>query len=346
MTLLEREINEQPDVIGHLIDSQMDVACELAEVIDNRDIRYILLAARGSSDNAGRYAQYLFGAMNGLPVALATPSLFTLYRQPPRLRDVLVIGISQSGQGPDVMKVIREGREQGALTLAITNQADSPLVQAAELALVLEAGEEKSLAATKTYTAQLAALALLSAALSGDSQRMEALQRIGDVVRNTLAETDAPSQRAAERWLHAEHGVVIGRGYNYATAFEIALKLTEVTYLLIQPYSSADFHHGPLALVEANLPAIVVAMSGPVFPDLLDLLKNMRERGADLLVISDQEGALEQGTVQFALPSDIPEWLTPIIAVIPGQLMALRLAEARGFDPDKPRSLRKVTKTL
>lgn len=346
MTLLEQEIREQPAVLARLIDSQAGAARKLARAIRERGIQYILIAARGSSDNAARYAQYLFGAHNRLPVALATPSLFTLYQQPPRLQNALVIGISQSGQGPDIVKVVEEGRRQGALTLAITNYPDSPLAATAEHCLFLEAGEERSLAATKTYTAQLAVLALLSTALSDDGARTEALQRMPEAVQTTLDRAAEPALRAAERWLHAEQGVVIGRGYNYATAFEIALKLAEIVYLPLQPYSSADFRHGPFALVEANFPALFVVPGGSTFGDVFNLLEAMHRCGADLLVISDEVAALERGAVRFLLPPDVPEWLTPLTAVVPGQLMALRLAEARGLDPDSPRSLQKVTKTI
>lgn len=345
MSFLEAEIQEQPEVLARLVESQIGHAHDLARIITGRDIRYIIIAARGSSDNAARYAKYLFGALNGLPVMLATPSLFTLYNRPPHFREALVIGISQSGQSPDIVKVIEEGQRQNALTLAITNDSKSPLALAAECCLLLEAGEERSLAATKTYVAQLAALALLSASLSGITQQADALRQLPEAVEQVLVNAAAPASHAAERWLHAERGVVIGRGYNYATAFEIALKLAELVYLPLQPYSSADFRHGPLALVDDNYPALFVAPGGGAFADVLDLLQAMRTRGADLLVISDQAAALDCGAVRFPLPPDIPEWLTPLIAVLPGQVLALRLAEARGLNPDQPRGLHKITKT-
>jgi glucosamine--fructose-6-phosphate aminotransferase (isomerizing) len=344
-TLLEQEIKQQPEVIARLIDTQLESAGRVAEGIRDADIRFVVIAARGSSDNAGRYAQYLLGAMNGLSVGLTTPSLFTLYGRPPRLASALVIGISQSGEGPDIVGVVEEGKRQGALTLGITNNPDSPLASAADHTILLAAGEERSLAATKTYTAQLTALAMLSAVLAEDEGRINELQALSGIIRETILLAEEPALYAADRWLHAERGVTIGRGYNYATAFEIALKLKELTYLPMEPYSSADFRHGPLALVEPNFPTLVIAPHGAVFDDLNDMLKAIHEIKADTIVVSDDPAARDLGAVAFDIPGALNEWLTPVAAVIPGQVLGLRLAIARGYDPDRPRYLQKVTKT-
>jgi glucosamine--fructose-6-phosphate aminotransferase (isomerizing) len=344
-TLLEQEIKQQPEVIARLLATQMAEAKRIAGRIRSADVRFAVIAARGSSDNAGRYAQYLFGAMNGLSVGLATPSLFTLYGHPPRLESALVIGISQSGQGPDIVGVVAEGKRQGALTLGVTNDPHSPLARTADYVLLLEAGEERSLAATKTYTAQLVALAMLSAALAEDEARVKELGMLPETVRETLLLTEEPALYAADRWLHAERGVTVGRGYNYATAFEIALKLKELTYLPLEPYSSADFRHGPLALVEPNFPTLVIAPRGAAFDDLNDILKAIHEMQADTIVISDEPSARDMGAVAFELPEALGEWLTPVAAALPGQMLGLRLALARGYDPDHPRHLKKVTKT-
>ncbi len=344
-TLLEQEIKQQPDVIARLLATQLDKAKQTARSIRSAEVRFVVIAARGSSDNAGRYAQYLFGAMNGLSVGLATPSLFTLYNRPPRMESALVIGISQSGQGPDIVSVVEEGKRQGALTLGITNNPDSLLANAADHTLLLEAGEERSLAATKTYTAQLTVLAMLSAALAEDEKQIKELQALSAIVRETILLAEEPAFYAANRWLHAERGVVIGRGYNYATAFEIALKLKELTYLPMEPYSSADFRHGPLALVEPNFPTLIVAPRGAAFDDLSDMLRAVHEVRTDTIVISDDLEARNMGAVAFELPETLREWLTPVAAVLPGQVLGLRLALARGYDPDHPRYLRKVTQT-
>jgi glucosamine--fructose-6-phosphate aminotransferase (isomerizing) len=344
MSRLSREIHQQPDVLARMLDEQTGRAGQLAEIIRERDVCYAVLAARGTSDNAARYAQYLFGSLNGLPVALATPSLFTIYQRPPRLRQALVVGISQSGQSPDIVAVVEEGRRQGALTVAVTNTPDSPLGDAAEYVLALEAGDEKAVAATKTYTAQLGALALLAAHLAGDEERLEELERVPSAEAETLI-LEEPIAAAAQRYAHATECVVLGRGYNYATAFEIALKLKELTYVVAEPYSSADFRHGPVALVERGFPVIAIAPHGAVYEDMLSLIEELAERDAELSIVSDRDEALDLARVPLQLPASLPEWLSPFVCVIPGQLLALHVTVAKGYDPDHPRGLTKVTET-
>jgi len=341
---LSREIHEQPEVLAHLLDEQAGTAAQIAAAIRARDVRYAVIAARGTSDNAARYAQYLFGAAVGLPVALAAPSLFSIYRMPPQLRDALVLGVSQSGQSPDIVAVVEEGRRQGALTVAVTNAPASPLAQVAAHVLPLGAGEERAVAATKTYTAQLAALALLAVQLAGDGERLAALRSVPEAVEKTLA-LEEPVALAAQRYAYATECVVLGRGYNYATAFEIALKLKELTYVVAEPYSSADFRHGPVAIVERGFPAVVVAPQGAVYADVLALTHELAAREAELIVISGQDEALRLARTPLWLPVALPEWLSPFTCVVPGQLLALHITLAKGYDPDHPRGLKKVTET-
>jgi len=240
--------------------------------------------------------------------------------------------------------VLRAAQAQGALTAAITNEPASPLAGAAEHVIELGAGAERSIAATKTYTAQLAALALLSATLCGEPARLTELERLPAHMQHTLSDAaDAPARAARYRYMQS--CVVIGRGYNYATAHEIALKLKELTYVLAEPYSSADFMHGPLALIADGFPAWAIAPAGRVFPEMLDFLGRLRERGAELVVISDEPAALKLAHTPLPLPAGVPEWLSPFTAVLAGQLMALGLTLAKGYDPDHPRGLRKVTET-
>ena len=344
MNHLNREIHEQPQVLARLLDEQAGSAAQIAAAIRSRDVRYAVFAARGTSDNAARYAQYLFGALNRLPVALATPSLFSIYHTPPRLRDALVMGVSQSGQSPDIVAVVEEGRRQGALTVAVTNTPLSPLAQAAEYVLSLGVGEEQAVAATKTYTAQLAALALLAAQLAEDDERLAALQSVPEAIEKTLALEESIAQ-AAQRYAYATESIVLGRGYNYATAFEIALKLKELTYIIAEPYSSADFRHGPVAIVERGFPAIVVAPQGAVYQDILALARDLAAREAELVVISEQDEPLQLARVPLRLPVALPEWLSPFTCVVPGQLLALHITLAKGYDPEHPRGLTKVTET-
>jgi glutamine---fructose-6-phosphate transaminase (isomerizing) len=343
-THLYREIHEQPAVLARLLLKERQTADALATEIKRRDISHVVIAARGTSDNAARYAQYLLGAANALPVGLAAPSLFTIYQQPPRFGNALVLGISQSGKSPDIVSVVAEAKRQGALTATITNFPDSDLGQAADFVIDLHAGEEKSVAATKTYTSELAAIALLSTVLSGDATMRNALEQIPGVVAQALALPN-DIDRTAERFRYMEACVAIGRGFNYCTAFELALKMKELTYTVVEPYSSADFLHGPLALVDQGFPVIVIAPSGKMLPEIKSFMATAKEREAELVVISDEAEALSLARIPLALPAGVPEWLSPLTAIIPGQLLAMHLAHTRDFDPDRPRALRKVTET-
>ena len=338
------EIHEQPQVLSRLLEREDEPIQRLASAIRQHAISYVVIAARGTSDNAGRYAQYLLGAVNGLVVGLATPSLFTIYGRPPRFGNALVLGISQSGKSPDIVAVVAEARRQGALTAAITNVADSDLAQEADHTINLQAGVERSIAASKTYTSELAAIALLSAHLKPDQGMLEALGQVPQVVAATLSMNDEVA-RISQRYRYMRDCVVVGRGYNYATAFELALKLKELTYTIADPYSSADFLHGPLALIEHGFPAIVIAPSGVPLPEMLGFMRGLKEREAEIIAISDSQDALQLADVPLALPHPVPEWLSPIPAIIPGQLLAMYLAHVRSYDPDHPRGLRKITET-
>jgi glucosamine--fructose-6-phosphate aminotransferase (isomerizing) len=341
---LYREIHEQPDVIRRFLMNEVQAVNKLADAIDRHGITHVVIAARGTSDNAGRYAQYIFGGMNGLTVALATPSLFSIYKKPPKLNNALVMGISQSGKSPDIVEVLAEAKRQGALTAVITNSPDSELSDHGDIVIDLGAGDEKAVAATKTYTAELAAIAQISATLAKDRTMMTALDRIPDTITKTLKMDETISQ-LAPRYRYMERSVVIGRGYNYSTAFELALKLKELTYIIVEPYSSADFLHGPLAMIEHGFPVIVISPSGKMMPKMESFIKTLNEREAEVIGISDNPNILEKVRSALVLPQRVPEWLSPITAIIPGQLFALHLALARGYDVDSPRGIQKVTET-
>jgi glucosamine--fructose-6-phosphate aminotransferase (isomerizing) len=341
---LYTEIHEQPQVLASMFAQEKGAVTALTAEIQRRQIDYVVIAARGTSDNAGRYAQYLLGAVNHLPVALATPSLFTIYNQVPRFRNALVLGISQSGKSPDIVGVVAEARRQGALTAAITNEANSDLAQQADHVIRLHAGNERSVAATKTYTSSLMAISLLSSLLADDEEMLEELALIPDKVSQILTINDEVA-RVAERYRYMRDCVVIGRGYNYATAFELALKLKELTYTIAEPYSSADFLHGPLALIEHGFPAIVIAPSGIMMPEMQAFIEVLRQREAEPIIISDDEATLAMARIPLVLRASAPEWLSPLTSIVPGQLLAMHLANARDYDPDHPRGLRKVTET-
>jgi len=344
MTLRD-EIFEQPTILSNLLAGQMVVAQQIADALHRHPVDYVFLAARGTSDNAGRYANYLWGAFNGLPVALATPSLFTMYERPPRLKNCLVVGVSQSGRSPDIVEVLAEGRRQGCPTLAITNAPGSALAQAGDFVIDIQAGEERAVAATKTYTAQVMAIAMLSAALSGEAEYHQVLQRVPGWVSDVLQQEQVIASVAA-RYRYMHQCVVLGRGFNYSTAFEWSLKLKELAYVLAEPYAAADFQHGPIAMVEQGFPVLAVAPNGEVFDTLKELLVHLRKvMQAELVVISDRKDALELAHVPVELPAGIPEWLTPLVSIVPAQLFAYHLTQVKGFDTETPRSIRKVTET-
>jgi glucosamine--fructose-6-phosphate aminotransferase (isomerizing) len=343
-SILASEIHEQPAVVERLLARPGASARQLAQTLFRPDVHYALIAARGTSDNAARYAQYLLGARQRLPVALATPSLFTLYQAPPRLEGALVIAISQSGRSPDIVSVIAAARAQGRPTLAITNDPGSALAAAAEHVLPLGCGEERAVAATKTYTASLAALALLSTALSDSPAAWEELARVPAQMQAALDGLDGSLDRV-ERYTYIGRSAVIGRGFNYATAFEVALKVKELTRVTTEPYSSADFLHGPISVVQPGFPLMVIAPSGLTYQDMAACAQTARERGAELIAISDQSELLATAQLPLPLPAGIPEWLSPLVAVLPGQLFALRLTEAKNLNVDQPVGLTKVTET-
>jgi glutamine---fructose-6-phosphate transaminase (isomerizing) len=342
---LQSEIYEQPVVLRRLIERERTNLEQIVRSLRQEPVQYVYLAARGTSDNAGRYADYVFGSLNHLPVALATPSLFTRYHQVPRLDGALVVGISQSGQSPDVVEVLAEARRQGRPTLAITNRPDSPLGMSADHVIDLAAGEERAVAATKTYSASLAAIALLAATLAGDELALQALEEIPAQVE-TVLQREAQISSAARSLAGMQRCVVLGRGYHYATAFEWALKMKEMAYVLAEPYSPADFMHGPLALVEHNFPVLAVATQGEVLESMLEIMRRVRiEQHADLVVLSDNPEALRLASISVPLPEHMSEWLAPIVSIVAAQLFAYHLTAAKSLDPDLPRSIQKVTET-
>jgi glutamine---fructose-6-phosphate transaminase (isomerizing) len=317
---------------------------EIAAAVKRFQPAYVYIAARGTSDNAARYAQYLMGVYNRLAVGLAAPSVHTLYEAPPDLSKALVIGISQSGKSVDVAQVVTDAQAQGALTLSITNDAHSPMAQAAQYHIALHAEEEKSVAATKTYTAQLTAVAMLVAALADSDELHAAIRALPDEVAETLA-MSSDVMRWAERYRYMTQFASIGRGYNYCTAFEISLKVKELCYVTGHGYSEADFLHGPVAQVQPGFPVVVVTPKGKTLPVMLEFLAKLKDRQAEALVISNEDGAFENAQQKMRLPQSTPEWLTPVTAVIPGQMFALALAMAKGHEVDRPRGLTKVTVT-
>ena len=338
MSLVRAEIAEQPDVVARLLDRERAAIRALAGDLRRRRPRYAVIAARGSSDNAARYAQHVLGRMLRLPVVLATPSLHTLYDAPPRFIDAVVIGISQSGASPDVVSVVAEGARQGALTAAITNDPTSPLAAVAGHVLDLGAGEERSVAATKTYTASLVAIAAVCA--EGDAALTADVARLPRALAEQLS-LSGEAEDAAEVATGWERLTVVGRGAHYATAFEAALKVRELAGIVAEAYSPADLLHGPIATVGPGQPLLAIAQAGPTEGSMRALVAAARERGARLAAIGNDRSLGDP----FLELVDVPEWLGPAVAIVPAQLFAVGLAERRGVDVDAPFGLSKITLT-
>jgi glutamine---fructose-6-phosphate transaminase (isomerizing) len=338
MWLADAEIREQPDVVARLLEREAPALRALAAELRRRRPRYAVIAARGSSDNAAHYAQHVLGRILRLPVVLATPSLHTLYDAPPRFIDAVVIGISQSGASPDVVSVVAEGARQGALTAAITNDPSSPLAAAAAHVVDLGAGDERSVAATKTYTASLAAIAALVA--EGDPVLSGEVARLPQALAAQLALTGAADAAvdAAAGW---ERLTVVGRGAHYATAFEAALKVRELAGIVAEAYSPADLLHGPIATAGPGQPLLAIAPAGPTEGSMRELVAAARERGARVAAIG-HDPALGDPFLELV---DVPEWLGPVVAIVPAQVLAVGLAVRRGVDVDAPFGLSKITLT-
>lgn len=339
------EILEQPDTLQRLLDTQWGQVQKIAEVIKTNPVDYIFLVARGTSDNAGRYAKYLLGMHNRLPIALSAPSMFTVFQRPPALRNSLVLGISQSGQSPDIVSVVEEGKRQGTPTVVMVNDVNSPMAQSADHVVDLCAGVEKGIAATKSFSAQLMAIAMLSAALADDEARRAEMHSAVEAIRQALQQ-EAAIKAVAEKYAGINRCVVLGRGYNYATAYEWALKLKELSYTLADPYSSADFLHGPQALLDEGFPVFVVAPGGEMYPEFLSLVGRLKDEfKADTLVLSDQPEALDLASSALRIPEPVPEWLSPLVSIAMIQLFCYHFTVAKGLDVENPRGLVKVTRT-
>ncbi|MDP9368774.1 MAG: SIS domain-containing protein [Chloroflexota bacterium] len=335
------EIKEQPAVLDRIRRDGRPRAQEVARAVRSRRPKFALFVARGTSDHAALYAKYLVETRLGLPGGLASPSTMTVYDARPDLRDVLVVAVSQSGASPDIVEPVNRARAAGAVTVAVTNSADSPLAAASEFHLDVLAGPERAVAATKTYTAELLTLFCFVEGLAGRSgEEAAALPECAAA----LLRRDEEVARLAVRYRFAEQLVVTARGYNYPTARESALKLMETSYVVAHAFSGADLLHGPMAMIDRGFPVIAVAPEGPGSTTLTPVLERLRDLGADTLVIGDP-ALVPLGRVGFALEDLGPEWLTPILAILPIQQLAWHLARERASDPDQPRGLHKVTET-
>jgi glutamine---fructose-6-phosphate transaminase (isomerizing) len=339
---MRAEILEQPAAVAATLDALLPLADEISRL--GAGMRQVLFIARGSSDNAAVYGQYLCSVRSGRLGVLASPSLVTAYRAQVDLDGVLAVAVSQSGRTEEIVATQEWARACGARTVAITNADSSPLAAQSDLALVTRAGEELAVPATKTFTTQLAALAVLGLALGGDRAGLDALRAVPEAMSRALSVADA-AESLAGLLVDVQRLVVSARGYAYAIAREVALKLEEACYVTALGLSYADLEHGPIAVVDASTPALLIAaasdaaMLGP----MAALAARCREDGRVYGIGGDDAFA---AACHAVLPEvALPAWLSPLTLVVPGQLLVEALARAKGIDPDMPRGLRKVTQT-
>ncbi|MCY7376721.1 MAG: SIS domain-containing protein [Pyrinomonadaceae bacterium] len=342
MSLMLREILEQPEVLEKTIRAESGKYEKLKRFLREKDIDLIVLVARGSSDNAALFGRYLLEITTGIPVSLSAPAVFTLYKAKLKLNRALVVGISQSGEGADINQVLESAKKSGAFTLGITNEADSTMAKIVDETLLIHAGREKSVAATKTYTGQMLHFYLLAAILADEKIGYEKIPQFTDAALKLQPQVE----ELVQRYVFMENCVVVGRGLNYGNAYEWALKLMETCYVVAERFSSADFFHGPLAIVERRFPVMLFSPNGVTAQSNLDLLKRLKELHADSFAITNDKEIAALSSRALLMPEEIDEFLSPIPFIVPAQLFAALLAEAKGLNPDAPRSLSKVTTTI
>lgn len=356
MSIMLDEIRQQPGIIETTLASEWARAEQLKAFFQHHPVRTVVLVARGTSDNAAQFGRYLLEICTGLPVSLAAPSVYTLYGSKVNLKDCAVVGISQSGESTDINIVLEQARSAGAITIGITNEEESALARAVNHVLLVRAGKEKSVAATKTYTGQLLCFYLLAYAFGG-AIAIDDLNRIPGWAAAAL-ETEAEVRQRAERYCFMQHAVCIGRGLNYGNSFEFALKLMETCYVVAERFSSADLLHGPIAMLEASFPIFVLGPAGVTWRSTCELLEKLQSLKAETFLVTDQSNTdavrqFEEMGNPVIVPAQLSpkgtqpvDLLTPIPYIIPGQLFAASLAEVKRLNPDQPRTLSKVTRTI
>lgn len=338
------EIAEQPAALEKTIAEERAKIEQLGQALRQREIDLIVLVARGSSDNAALFGRYLLEITTGIPVSLSAPSVHTLYQAKLRLKRALVIGVSQSGEGEDINRVLENARDCGAFTIGITNEPASTMVSIVNETLLMHGGRERSVAATKTFTGQIVLFYMLAAALGANDRGID-YERIPEFAARALEQEPAVIE-LVQRYVFMENCVVVGRGLAYANAYEFALKLMETCYVVAERFSSADFLHGPVAMIERHFPVVLFAPPGVMLGSTKDLIRRLEELRADTLSITGDLETAAACSRSIIMPREIDEFLAPIPYIIPAQLFAALLADAKGLDPDQPRSLSKVTRTL
>lgn len=345
MSYMLKEIKQQIEVIPLSVEKNLNMAKRICEKIKKYNIRFIEFLARGSSDNACMFGRYFLAYLHGIPTGLLAPSLFSLYKsKKPNLNNIMIFGVSQSGETPEILEVLQKAKKYGAYTVGITNNINSTMSKIVDDVLFLHAGEEKAVPATKTYTAQLAVFYLLGFTLNDDTRMLKKfLTSVPKYIKKIL-DMEEQIEDIAKLYRFANDMIVLGRGLNFSTALEHALKLKETCYIKAEAFSSSDFLHGPIAMVREDLPIIIYAAKDPTFLHVYKVAKRLKEEfNTELLSITTEKKLAEISRNIIKIPSDLDPLFSPIVFIVAGQLLCYYIAKYRNINPDSPRGLRKVT---
>ncbi len=344
MSNMWKEIKQQPQVFQNALQSNVNTIKQIVEKLQTKNITNVVIAGRGTSDHAGVFAQYMIEYFLGLPVCMAAPSVVTVYRRPLMLKSSLVIAVSQSGMAQDVLEIVKESRRQGGLSISLTNHEDSPLSKEADFFIHLCAGKEESVAATKTFFAQITLLAELVLSWAKAEQYQKEFEEIPNKIQATIQSREVVNAKM-QRYRYMNECFVLARGMNYPVAMEAALKLQETCYIKAKAYAISDFYHGPIAMIEKDTPVFLYAPKGECFAEYPAIAEKLNSLGAELIVISDDETMRQYGKCAIAIPSSSHDMLTVFYNTIVAQIIARALADIKARNPDAPRVLRKVTIT-
>lgn len=344
MTQMWREIREQPVALERCFEKNLPIIHDIVKTIKDKDINHIVIAARGTSDHAAVYGKYIIELLLGIPVALAASSILTIYQGRMKFKNCMVIGISQSGKAADVLEVLRCSRESGAITVGITNNSESEIALESEFFLNCEAGIEKSVAATKTFSTQMFLLACLAAEWADNKDMKNEIYQIPGRISQVFDVAGYIESRV-ERYRFMNECFVLARGVNYAVSLEAALKIQETTYVRAKAFATSDFQHGPIAMIERDIPVIIFAPDGPSLKDVRNMLEKLSTEQIETIVVSNKKDILDMGKTAFSIPDTANDIISPFFNVVVAQMFACRLALCKGLNPDSPRGLNKVTVT-
>lgn len=344
MTFMWNEILEQPAALKRCLDRNIAMISDIVGGLNSKNIDQVVIAARGTSDHAAVYGKYVIELLTGIPVSLAATSIFTIYQRKMNFAKSLIIGISQSGQAADVLETIRNGNESGAITIGISNNADSPIAKESRYFLNCEAGLEKSVAATKTFITEIFLLARLAAEWSSSNELKNELLLIPENISHMFEVSQAIEDRI-ERYRFMDECFVLARGINYAVSLEAALKIQETAYVRAKAFATSDFQHGPIAMIDKDIPIIIFAPDGPLLNDVCEMIGKLKNGDFETLIISNRKGVRDLGSVSFSIPDTANDMISPFYNVVVAQMFACKLALVKGLNPDSPRGLNKVTIT-